>query len=251
MAREMRASIRLRNVSLDYPLYGAYDFSLKRRLLGRLIKEPSTTRTIRAIDDMSIDAAAGTRIGLFGPNGSGKSTLLRLIAGVYPPTRGHVEITGTVMPLLGLNAGINLDFAAADNISLLLRISGQRPAPAVVDEIWAFTELEERMRHVPLRMFSSGMLMRVLFATATAFPADILLLDEWLSVVDESFSAKAENRLLRLVAMAAIVVIASHDQALLRRFCTKIIRLDRGRIVGTVALDPHAARPADLREKCA
>jgi lipopolysaccharide transport system ATP-binding protein len=234
------ASIRLSDVCLDYPVYGAYDFSLKRRLLGRLIREPGTTRTVRAIDNISIDAAAGARIGLFGPNGSGKSTLLRLIAGVYPPTSGRVEIGGAVMPLLGLNAGVNLDFAAADNIALLLRISGHRPTPAIIDEIWAFTGLEEPMRRLPLRMFSSGMLMRVLFATATAFPADILLLDEWLSVVDENFSAKAENRLLRLVSMAAIVVIASHDHALLRRICTEIFYLDHGRVVSTAAADAGA-----------
>jgi lipopolysaccharide transport system ATP-binding protein len=243
------ASIRLCNACLDYPLYGAYDFSIKRRLLGRLIKEPSTTRTIRAIDNVSIDAAAGARIGLSGPNGSGKSTLLRLIAGIYPPTSGRVDIAGAVTPLIGLNAGVNLDFGAADNISLLLQIGGQRPTTAIVDEIWAFTELEERVRHLPLRMFSSGMLMRVLFATATAFPADILLLDEWLSVVDENFSTKAEDRLLKLVSMAAIVVIASHDQALLRRSCTEIVYLDHGRVVRTVAVDTHAARQPDLREK--
>jgi homopolymeric O-antigen transport system ATP-binding protein len=230
----------LSNACLDYPLYGAYDFSLKRRLLGRLIREPGTTRTVRAIDNISIEATAGARVGLFGPNGSGKSTLLRLIAGVYPPTSGRVEITGTVVPLLGLNAGVNLDFTAADNISLLLRISGRRPTPGIVDEIWAFTELDERMRHLPLRTFSSGMLMRVLFATATAFPADILLLDEWLSVVDESFSTKAENRLLKLVSMAAIVVIASHDQALLRRSCTEIFYLDHGRVVSTAAVGTRA-----------
>jgi lipopolysaccharide transport system ATP-binding protein len=223
------ASIRLCNVCLDYPLYGGYDFSIKRRLLGRLIKERSTTRTIRAIDNISIEAAAGARVGLFGP------------------TKGRVAIAGTVMPLLGLNAGVNLDFAAADNISLLLRISGQRPTAAIVDEIWAFTELEKRMRHLPLRMFSSGMLMRVLFATATVFPADILLLDEWLSVVDENFSAKAENRLLTLVSMAAIVVIASHDQALLRRSCTEIVYLDHGRVVRQVALDTECQLA--LREK--
>ena len=87
------------------------------------------------------------------------------------------------------------------------------------------------MQRLPLRMFSSGMLMRVLFATATAFPADILLLDEWLSVVDENFSAKAEQRLLKLVSQAAIVIIASHDHELLRRTCTSIVNLDHGRIV--------------------
>src|SRR5438552_7502244 len=154
-------SISLRDVSLDYPLYGAYDFSVKRRLLGRLINEQSETRTIRAIDDISIEASAGARIGLAGPNGSGKSTLLRLIAGVYPATSGHIGITGNVMPLLGLNAGANLDFVAADNISLLLRISGRKPTAALIDEIWAFTELEERMQRLPLRMFSPGMPMRV------------------------------------------------------------------------------------------
>lgn len=243
------ASINLRDVCLDYPLYGAYDFSLKRRLLGRLAGASAPIQTIRAIDNISIEASAGARIGLAGPNGSGKSTLLRLIAGVYPATSGHLEITGNVVPLLGLNAGANMDFVAADNISLLLRISGRKPTPAIIDEIWAFTELEERMQRLPLRMFSSGMLMRVLFAIATAFPADILLLDEWLSVVDENFSAKAEQRLLKLVSQAAIVIIASHDHELLRRTCTSIVNLDHGRIVNTVSLEAHSPYPFELREK--
>ena len=243
------ASINLHDVCLDYPLYGAYDFSLKRRLLGRLAGASAPIQTIRAIDNISIQASAGARIGLAGPNGSGKSTLLRLIAGVYPATSGHVEITGNIVPLLGLNAGANMDFVAADNISLLLRISGRKPTPAIIDEIWAFTELEERMQRLPLRMFSSGMLMRVLFATATAFPADILLLDEWLSVVDENFSAKAEQRLLKLVSQAAIVIIASHDHELLRRTCTSIVNLDHGRVVDTVSLEAHSPYPFELREK--
>ena len=243
------ANITLRDICLDYPLYGAYDFSIKRRLLGRLAGAAAPIQTIRAIDNISIEASAGARIGLAGPNGSGKSTLLRLIAGVYPATSGHVEITGNIMPLLGLNAGVNMDFVAADNISLLLRISGRKPTPALIDEIWAFTELEERMQRLPLRMFSSGMLMRVLFATATAFPADILLLDEWLSVVDENFSAKAEQRLLKLVSQAAIVIIASHDHELLRRTCTSIVNLDHGRIVNTVSLEAHSPYPFELREK--
>ncbi|MGV7215805.1 ABC transporter ATP-binding protein [Bradyrhizobium sp. UFLA05-112] len=242
------ASISLRSVSLDYPLYGAYDHSLKRRLLGHLIREEGGMRIIRAVDNITIEAEAGARIGLAGPNGSGKSTLLRLIAGVYPPSSGTVAIKGNIVPLLGLNAGVNLDFVAEDNIALLLRISGRKPTRAIIDEIWAFTELEERMQRLPLRMFSSGMLMRVLFATATAFPADILLLDEWLSVVDENFSAKAQARLLKLVSQAAIVIIASHDQPLLRRTCSTIINLDHGRVASTIAVEPTAAHPFELRE---
>lgn len=242
-------SISLRNVCLDYPLYGAYDFSLKRRLLGHLIREPGELRIIRAVDDVTIEAETGARIGLAGPNGSGKSTLLRLIAGVYPPSSGSIAIQGKVVPLLGLNAGVNLDFVAEDNIALLLRISGRKPTRAMIDEIWTFTELEARMRRVPLRMFSSGMLMRVLFATATAFPADILLLDEWLSVVDEHFAEKAQERLLNLVSQAAIVIIASHDQPLLRRTCTRIINLDHGRIASTDTVRPPATHALGLREK--
>ncbi|MBR1206512.1 MULTISPECIES: ABC transporter ATP-binding protein [unclassified Bradyrhizobium] len=242
------ASIDLRDVCLDYPLYGAYDFSLKRRLLGRLFRQTSEMHTIRAVDNISIEAKAGARIGLAGPNGSGKSTLLRLIAGVFPATSGEVRISGNIVPLLGVGAGVNLDFVAADNVNLLLRISGRKPTPAILDEIWAFTELEARMQRLPLRMFSSGMLMRVLFATATAFPADILLLDEWLSVVDENFSAKAEQRLRKMVEAAAIVIIASHDQGLLRRTCNRIINLDHGRITSTVALDPPVPHHLELRE---
>lgn len=242
-------SINLRNVCLDYPLYGAYDYSLKRRLLGHLIREPGEMRIIRAVDNVTIEADTGARIGLAGPNGSGKSTLLRLIAGVYPPSSGGIAIQGNVVPLLGLNAGVNLDFVAEDNIALLLRISGHKPTRTMIDEIWAFTELETRMRRLPLRMFSSGMLMRVLFATATAFPGDILLLDEWLSVVDEHFAEKAQARLLDLVSRAAIVIIASHDQPLLRRTCTRIINLDHGRIASTVMVEPPAAQFPELREK--
>lgn len=226
------ADIRLHEVSLDYPLYGAYDRSLKRSLIGRVAGRQGAASTIRAIDRVSLRARPGARVGLVGSNGSGKSTLLRVIAGVYPPTAGQVEVSGSIMPLLGLNAGVNLDFVANDNIELLLRLAGRIPTQQAIDEIWAFAELDEAMRRLPLRMFSSGMLMRVLFAAATAFPADILLLDEWLSVVDEGFASKAEERLLGLVETASVVVIASHDRALLRRLCTEIVSLDRGRIVG-------------------
>ncbi len=122
-------------------------------------------------------------------------------------------MTGNVVPLLGLNAGANLDFVAADNIRLLLRIGGRRPTPAIVDEIWAFTELDERMRQMPLRMFSSRhadarpvrdgrRLFRPISCCSTNGSA-------WSM---KNSSAKAESRLRKLVAQAGIVIIASHDQ---------------------------------------
>lgn len=172
------ADIRLHEVSLDYPLHGAYERSPKRSLIGRLAGRQGDPSTIRAVGRVSLRARAGTRLGLVGTNGSGQSTLLHVIAGVYPPTAGWVEVSGSIMPLLGLHAGVNLDFVANDNIELLLRLAGGAPTQRAIDEIWDFAELDETMRRLPLRMVSPGMLMRVLFAAATAFPADNLLLDE-------------------------------------------------------------------------
>ncbi len=237
-----------RDVCLDYPLYGAYDFSLKRRLLGRLFRQASEMRSIRAVDNISIEAKAGARDRPRRPERLRQIDLAAADRRRIPGDQRQGRDIGNIVPLLGLGAGVNLDFVAADNINLLLRISGRKPTPAILEEIWAFTELEERMQRLPLRMFSSGMLMRVLFATATAFPADILLLDEWLSVVDENFSAKAERRLRKMVETAAVVIIASHDHALLRRTCTSIINLDHGRIASTVALDTLVLHHLELRE---
>ncbi len=224
------AHISLRKVCLDYPIYDLNDKSLKRLLLasagGRRLHHP----VIRALHDIDLDIAAGERVGLFGPNGSGKTTLLRTIAGIFPITTGQRVIAGHITPLLGLSVGANMDISADDNIRLLMRVDGIRPTEALVDEIWNFTDLSESMRHMPLRTFSSGMLMRVLFSAATARSPDILLLDEWLSVVDETFSKKAEARMTELVARTKILVVASHNMKMLERICTRIVRLEDGMI---------------------
>lgn len=238
-------AVTLRDVFLDYPVFGSYERSLKRSLLRPFTGDAASVPMIRALDGLTFSVSRGERLGLQGPNGSGKSTLLRLIAGVYQPSRGAVVVEGQAMPLLGLNAGVNLDLSAADNISLLLRIGGREGGPRAVKDVWDFTELDDRMRSMPLRIFSSGMLMRVLFAAATAFPADILLLDEWLSVVDETFTAKAEKRLQALVDEAAIVILASHDHDLLLRTCTRIITLDHGRIAGDFPTSAMQINPLD------
>lgn len=239
--------VSLRDAVLDYPVFGSHDWSLKRSFLRPFSGDANGVSVIRALDGVSFAAERGERIGLQGPNGSGKSTLLRLIAGVYQPSRGSISVKGRIMSLLGLNAGINLDLSAEDNICLLLRISGREASGRAIEDVWDFTDLDDRMLRAPLRAFSSGMLMRVLFSAATAFPADILLLDEWLSVVDESFTAKAERRLQALVDQAAIVIIASHDHDLLRRTCTRIITLDRGRIAGSTWTPAAQNNHQDIR----
>lgn len=223
------ATISLRDVRLDYPIYDLNDKSLKRLLLasGRPARHP----VITALDDINLEVASGERIGLYGPNGSGKTTLLRTIAGIYPNSAGALTVDGQVTPLLGLAIGVNMEISAEDNIRLLLRVDGIKPTRELVDLVWAFTDLEDAMRLMPLRTFSSGMVMRVLFSVSTAFSPDILLLDEWLSVVDETFARKAEQRMHDLVSRSSIMVIASHNMTLLERVCTRIVRLDHGRII--------------------
>lgn len=225
------ASLKLDNVTLDYPIYDLNDKSLKRVMLtaagGRVKKAP----TIRALHRINLEIGDGERIGLYGPNGSGKTTLLRTLAGIFPVSSGEIRSVGHITPLLGLAIGANMEISADDNIRLLLRVDGIKPTEELIQSIWAFTELSDTMRRMPLRTFSSGMLMRVLFSVSTTFAPEILLLDEWLSVVDETFSRKAEQRMEDLVSRTKILVIASHNMKMLERVCTRVIVMKEGRIV--------------------
>lgn len=238
-------AIILKRARLDYPIFDLNDKSLKRLLLasaaGRRAERPSIT----ALDDIDLMIGAGERVGVHGPNGSGKTSLLRTIAGIYPISRGTVEVTGRVTPLLGLAVGANMEISAEDNIRLLLRVDGIYPSSELIDLIWGFTELDEAMRFMPLRTFSSGMVMRVLFSVATAFSPEILLLDEWLSVVDATFAKKAEERMQDLVSRTTILVIASHNMDLLERTCTRILRLEHGRITSDEPVVPKEAADGD------
>jgi lipopolysaccharide transport system ATP-binding protein len=231
------ALVSLEDIVLDYPVVSPEHYSLKKTALSFLKPTgPNRVTTIRALDRISLKTGPGSRIGLYGPNGSGKSTLLRVIAGIYPPTRGHRVVEGRMSILLGLGAGSNGEMAAETNIRMLLRIEGVEPAPELVDEIWAFTEIEDGFRKMPLRSFSSGMQLRVLFAVATAIRKDILLLDEWLSVADAHFTEKAQRRLIELVDAAKILFLASHDRRLLESVCSQVINLEHGRIA---SIDPN------------
>lgn len=242
------ASILLEKVTLDYPIYDLNDKSLKRLLLSAAGGSVQKAPVIRALHDFDLIIGSGERVGLYGPNGSGKTTLLRTIAGIFPISSGKISVTGQITPLLGLAIGANMEISAEDNIRLLLRVDGIKPTRDLVDAIWAFTELDDKMRGLPLRTFSSGMLMRVLFSVSTSFSPEIMLLDEWLSVVDKTFSDKAEARMQQLVSRSKILVIASHNMGMLERVCTRIINLEKGHILSEVPVihsPAPANRPAD------
>lgn len=232
-----QAHISARNVSLDYPIYGASSKDLRNKILsaatGGIIQVgQDNIMQVRAIENVSLEIPSGGRVGLYGHNGSGKTSLLRVLAGIVIPTAGEVEITGRVLPLLNIGVGTYPDLTGREVIRLRLRLDGYNKdqIKALEEEIVDFAELGEGFSNLPIRSYSSGMMTRLLFAIVTIQEPDILLADEWLSVADENFIAKAEQRLDQFVSRAGILVMASHNLDLLKRWCGQIYQLEHGHI---------------------
>lgn len=222
---------------VEFPLYGTKSRSLKNTVLraatgGAIAADAGERVVVRAIDRMSFDWRDGERIGLVGHNGSGKTTLLRALAGVYEPTGGRLIVQGRVVSMLSITLGMDAEATGYENIFLRGTILGMRrkEIAAMVDDVCEFSELGEYM-DLPMRTYSSGMVMRLMFAISTSVRADIILMDEWLSVGDQAFTEKAEHRLKQVVGEARILVIASHSPDVIKQTCNRVIHLDHGRIV--------------------
>jgi lipopolysaccharide transport system ATP-binding protein len=216
-------------------------------LTGGVIAEGAhNVRVVRALNDINLELKDGDRVGLVGPNGSGKSTLLRVIAGVYEPRSGEVEIQGRVISMLSITQGMNADLTGIENIGLRAALLGlgRKQKRHIIDEIIEFSDLGEFIK-LPLRTYSSGMAMRLAFSVATSIDADILIMDEWLSVGDAEFSEKAKHRLDKMVNKAKILVIASHNPDLIESVCNRKYALEHGRISRNsevAAHEPQLAR---------
>jgi lipopolysaccharide transport system ATP-binding protein len=197
-----------------------------------------TQRSYPALRDISLDLKSGDRLGILGPNGSGKTTLLRLISGIYPPTRGTVLVEGVVGSMLDLQLGINGRVSGRDNIIFRSRLLGRASAVAkqTVEDACEFGGLAEFIDQ-PVENYSSGMKMRLAFSIATAVPSEILVMDEWLSVGDEKFQAKAKERIDGLVNQADILILASHNKKLLRSTCSNFLSLEKGVASHLASLD--------------
>ena len=232
----MSASIIAENLTVDFTVYNSPHRSLKKNLLkiatgGRISSEAGGGITIRALDGVSFSLTSGDRLGVMGHNGSGKSTLLRVLAGVYEPSGGRLEVQGKIASLLDISIGMDPEASGIENIYLrgLLLGLGKEEIRQKVEEIVDFSGLGDFI-DLPIRTYSSGMAMRLAFSIATCVEADILLMDEWLSVGDADFVKKAEDRLKSLVNKTPILVMASHSPEVLKEVCTRVIRLDEGRI---------------------
>lgn len=222
---------KLKGVSVEFPIHTVTSRSIKNTFVstisnGRLSNNQKFP-VIKGISNISFNLKPGDRLGVTGPNGSGKTTLLRTVAGIYTPASGTVYIKGRISSLLDVSFGLDPEATGLENIRMRGVLMGLslKKIKSLEDEIADFTALGKFI-NLPVRSYSSGMNMRLGFAVSTAIPSDILLLDEWLSVGDADFSKKAEIRLNNMVKKSEIVIIASHDQNLIKKNCNQFLKLE-------------------------
>jgi lipopolysaccharide transport system ATP-binding protein len=234
-------SISVTDLTIRFPVYGVDAKSLKKHLArvtvgGRLGSSMAGATEVTAISNLNLELKAGDRLGLIGHNGSGKTTLLRALSGAYEPDEGTIDVHGRIAALLNLGLGIDPSATGYDNIRLRGRIAGlsAKEIDERMDEIAEFTGLGPFLA-MPVKTYSAGMQARLAFSAATAVEADVLLMDEWISVGDADFQKLAHKRLLNLVERAGILVLATHDVDLLRLYCNKVMRMEGG--VGSPVTD--------------
>ena len=221
-------SINLNQVTVQIPVYSHHSRSMKNSLLKNLTKDKAQISSVTALSDISINLKDGDRLGVMGPNGSGKSTLLRTLAGIYVPTSGSIQVKGSIASLIDISLGMDFEATGYENIRMRGIMMGLKlkQIKAIEEEIADFTELGSFL-DMPIRIYSTGMHMRLAFAVSTAIQADIVLMDEWLSVGDSDFNIKAEKRLDSFIKQTSILVIASHSEQLIQKTTNQILYLDQ------------------------
>ena len=226
------AKIELRDIGLTFRLRQARRLSLKEYLLNTMfLSSKNPIISLHALDGVNLTAADGDRIGVIGHNGAGKSTLLKLLAGIYPPTRGTRRVEGKICSLFDITLGFEPDATGRENIMYRAYLQGETPRSiqAKLHEIAEFSELGDFLK-MPVRYYSAGMMVRLAFSIATAIEPEILLVDEVFSTGDVVFQKKAQQRMEELIARAKIVVLVGHDLNLIQQICTRIIWLESGAV---------------------
>jgi ABC-type polysaccharide/polyol phosphate transport system ATPase subunit len=254
--------IQLSNVMVEYPVFTAVGRSLKSAMLKRSVggdirQDANLRTTVRALSDVTLTIRSGDRLAVLGRNGSGKTTLLRVVGGIFHASRGHVRITGTTALMTDMFMGMDVEETGYNNIlyrGVFLGLSGAR-LDALVKDVEEFTELGDFLS-LPVRTYSQGMLLRLGFAVSTAIAPEIIIMDELINVGDAAFFRKAEQRLNKLFEHASIMVVATHDEMTVRRFCNRAIILREGKLMADGAPDEvlaayNAMHTADLVEYAA
>ncbi len=254
-----QAGVEVRDLHVTFPLYHGSARTL-RRTLGRMRssrfeQDQQQRMVVQALRAVSFTLQPGDRLGLVGGNGAGKTTLLRALAGIYEPVAGRVTIRGEINALLDTNLGMNMELTGRENIGLRGMHAGLSPRRIrdIEKDVQNFAELGSFLE-MPVRTYSSGMVIRLGFALATSIRPRVLLMDEWFLAGDTSFMLKAQGRLEQLVQQAEILVISTHMLDVVSAWCTRVLWLDQGmvRMQGTPAevlpaymADDQPAEPAE------
>ena len=230
--------ISLSNVALDYPRVRKGIGFLREMITGRFSKQPTKEKWFRALNGIDLHVEKGEVVGIIGPNGSGKSTLLRVIAGIYAPDEGSVEVQGRITLLAGVGTGFNQNLTGRENISLTASIFGfnKKDILGMEEDIIDFSGIREFIDD-PIRTYSAGMRARLGFAIISNLDPDILLLDEVMSVGDHEFRKKSRARIEELVKGKATVVIVSHSKSILKSLCDKVYFIQEGKITSSGDLE--------------
>jgi lipopolysaccharide transport system ATP-binding protein len=229
------ALIELSGISIDFPLYHGTARSLKKtvfsQLSGRMGEDRKHRMVVQAVRDVTFRLAPGDRLGLVGGNGAGKTTLLRTLAGIYEPPVGRIMVRGSLGALLDPNLGMNMELTGRENIALRGLYGGMSPATIrrLEEDVCEFAELDQFI-DLPVRIYSSGMVVRLGFALATAIRPQVLLMDEWFLAGDAGFLEKARARLEDMVRGAEILVISTHSAQVVLDWCNRVIWMDQGRV---------------------
>ncbi len=227
--------LRLNSVKLYLPVGGGSlrDLFTRRQSFddNSRIVDDHGGRFCKALDGITLEINAGEQVGLIGVNGAGKSSLLRVLAGIYQPTDGTIDISGRVSTLFAPNIGMNDNASGAENIYISARTLGMSRAEiaAAKDDIIRFADIGEFI-HMPMRTYSAGMKMRLGFAIATAVKPEILLIDEVFGAGDAAFRTRAKERMKELTKRAGVLVMATHSDGVLRDLCNRILWLEDGRL---------------------
>ncbi|MFB3854951.1 MAG: ABC transporter ATP-binding protein [Vicinamibacterales bacterium] len=225
-------AVRLHGVGKKFTVRHRRPAGLKDHALSWLRGSPMERGELWALRDVSLSVAGGEMLGVVGANGSGKSTLLQLIAGIYEPDAGTVDVRGRVRAILELGAGFNPELSGRDNVFLSGALLDMTRAEVRrrFDEIVAFAEIEGFI-DMPLKTYSSGMQLRLAFATAAHFDPDVLLLDEVLAVGDAAFQRKCLGRIRDVRKSGAAIVFISHDLVTVEQMCDRAATISDGRLV--------------------
>lgn len=222
-------NIQIKNLTKQFQLPIEKKTTLKETLLT--LHRPRSHRSLKTLDNVSLSIQAGEKVAIIGANGSGKSTLLKIIAGIYSPTSGTINIQGKVSPLLDLGVGFNDEMTAKDNVYLNATILGltKPQINSLYPKIVEFAELQDFMS-VKLKNFSTGMRMRLAFSIAAQIEADIYLCDEVLAVGDAAFQKKCLNFFDQLKSQNKTVILVTHDLATAQDYCDRTIFIKNGQI---------------------